>query len=178
MLKRTLLATARRYSVTDLLGCPSSAHASQPTGSALSLAVRPSDLLFILVRNPGAMGRYRMIAQAAAVVAAVLALVAAISSAAALPSASVEVLVAELWRTVGLMTWAALFALLAVRPGLLAVWVIALSSKLALVIGGLLIGYAVPGASDLVLWDGVLSVVLAVGAAAAARMRALERADG
>ncbi len=108
--------------------------------------------------------------------AAVLALVAAVFSATALRDASAEVLVAEVWRTVGLTTWAALFALLAVRPGLLAVWVIALSSKLALVIVGLLVGFAVPGASDLVLWDGALSLVLAAGVTAAARMRALERA--
>ncbi|GAA1151578.1 hypothetical protein [Nesterenkonia lutea] len=116
-----------------------------------------------------------LISRTAGIVAAVLAVVAAVAAAAAVPSTPTEALVSELWRCVGLITWAALFVLLAARPQLLALWVIALSSKIALVVVGLAIGLGTPGAGDLVLWDGILSLVLAVGSVACIRVRTLER---
>lgn len=117
----------------------------------------------------------KLIARIAAIVAAALALLATVSAALALPGIAAESLVVELWRVVGLATWAALFLVLGAWPGLVALWLVALASKLALVIVGLVLGSETPGASDLVLWDGLLVAVLAIGAAAALRARSLER---
>lgn len=115
--------------------------------------------------------RLLLVARIAAAIAAVLALVALASSIPAVMDAAPSATVVELWRLVGLATWAALFALLAARPSLVPVWAIAVVSKASLVVGGLVLGDAVPGAADLVLWDGVLTVVLAVGLVAAVAAR-------
>lgn len=118
------------------------------------------------------------IASVAATIASVLALVAAVSAATALPPVTDEVFVVEVWRVVGLATWAVLFGVLARRPGLVVLWVVALVSKLALAavgVVGVLAAQEMPGAADLVLWDGVLSVVLATGTVAAVRARPPER---
>jgi hypothetical protein len=137
--------------------------------------VASSNVMFTFAVHPDTMNLSRTVSRVAAITAAALALVAAVSAAAAVPFASTEVLVSELWRTVGLGTWVALFALLAVSPRLLPVWVIALSSKIALVISGLAIGSGTPGARDLVLWDGILSLILAAGLISCIRMRAFDR---
>ena len=136
---------------------------------------RMRNMMFTFTGHPDDMHLSRMISRVAAITAAALALVATISAAAAVPFASTEVLVSELWRTVGLATWVALFVLLAISPRLLPLWVIALSSKIALVISGFAIGLGTPGASDLVLWDGILSLVLAIGLISCVRMRAVDR---
>lgn len=74
----------------------------------------------------------------------------------------------ETWRAVGFMTFAALFAWLAVRPyASLTVWLIVLGNKLALTIIGLSFGGDVPGALQAALWDGVLVVLLGGGLIAA-----------
>ncbi|WP_413320126.1 hypothetical protein AA0Z99_05255 [Agrococcus sp. 1P02AA] len=120
------------------------------------------------------MRHLHLLARLAAVAAVVLALVATVSAIpllGATPSAS---LVAELWRVVGLATWTALFALLTARPGLVALWMIAALSKLSLAAAGLVLG-DVPGAADLVVWDGILAVILATGSVASIMARAHER---
>lgn len=107
----------------------------------------------------------RLLAQlprAAAVVAAVFAAIATVSAGVLLPDTPDDALVADTWRVVGLATWTAIFVLLAVRPASIPLWAIALASKVALVVVGVVLA-GVPGSMDLILWDGLLALVLAGG---------------
>jgi hypothetical protein len=81
----------------------------------------------------------------------------------------------EIWRVIGLITFAAIFALLASRPTTApALWIIVIVSKLALAIAGLLLGAAVPGALEAAAWDGALVLILGTGFAAAMVARRLK----
>ncbi|GAB3979160.1 hypothetical protein GCM10029978_073790 [Actinoallomurus acanthiterrae] len=76
-----------------------------------------------------------------------------------------SVLVVETWRMYGLMLCAALFVLLALRPGVHgAVWGVVVANKAALTIT--CVAYAIHGGVDeattIVGWDGSLTVVLVV----------------
>lgn len=93
-----------------------------------------------------------------------LALVASVSATAGVVVAPVDTRFVELWRVVGLITFTALFTLLAWRPvGQSALWCILSVSKAALTIAAIVIGPSVPGASDAALWDGLLTVLLVAG---------------
>lgn len=113
--------------------------------------------------------RLSLVARLAAGAAALLAVVATVSAMSSLLEGPETALVVETWRVVGLATWAAIFALLVARPRLVAVWVIATLSKLALAIAGVALGDVV-GASDLIVWDGLLTGVLGIGAVASFAM--------
>lgn len=111
-------------------------------------------------------------ARCAGALAALLATAAGAAAIPALTSAPSEVLMVELWRALGFLTFAALFALLAARPLLsIALWVIVLGNKVALAIGGLILGQGVPGAMAAAAWDGVLVAILSAGLAAAVLAR-------
>ena len=67
----------------------------------------------------------------------------------------------EAWRMVGLATFAGLFALLTWRPiGYPGVFEIAIGSKVALAVLGLTLVASADDASDFVVFDGTLAVVL------------------
>jgi hypothetical protein len=104
------------------------------------------------------------IAQGILYFVAALALLAGVGSLSTVTQASAAVVVAELWRTIGFFTFAALFAFLAYNPRVSkVVWVIIIGNKLALFIAGLfLMGDTIAGASDLVIFDGGLAVLLVV----------------
>lgn len=109
-----------------------------------------------------------MVARSAAALAALLAAAAAAAAIPALAAAESEVLMVEVWRALGFATFAALFALLAVRPLLsIALWIIVLGNKIALTVVGLILGPAVPGAITAAAWDGVLVAILSAGLGAA-----------
>jgi hypothetical protein len=114
--------------------------------------------------NIRAMTTAARIGSVAAALAALLAAVATLTSLPVVASAAPDVVVVEAWRMVGLAMSTALLALLALRPTQTpALWWIMLGSKLALVVVGLTVVADAPGARDLVLWDGVLVVLLAIG---------------
>jgi len=95
--------------------------------------------------------------------AAVSALFAGIGAAANVTDAGDSTVVVELWRMIGFYTFAALFALLAYRPQTSrAMWAIVIGNKLALSVAGLLLvgNDAVTGASDLVVFDGGLTLLV------------------
>lgn len=104
------------------------------------------------------------IAQGILCLVAALALLAGIESTSTITQASASVVVAELWRTIGFFTFAALFAFLAYNPRVSkVVWAIIIGNKLALFVAGLLLmSNAVAGASDLVIFDGGLALLLVV----------------
>ena len=68
----------------------------------------------------------------------------------------------EAWRTIGFATFAGLFALLAWRPrGYPGVFEIVIANKAALAVVGLTILASADGASDFVVFDGILTIALA-----------------
>ena len=68
----------------------------------------------------------------------------------------------EAWRTIGFGTFAGLFALLAWRPrGHRGVFEIIIANKAALAVLGLTILASADGASEFVLFDGILTIALA-----------------
>lgn len=108
--------------------------------------------------------RAMVIARLLAGIAAVLAAGAGIAIIPALATVNQNVLMVEVWRAVGLLTFAALFALLAARPlASPALWLIVLGNKLALAISGLMLGTDTPGAFEAAAVDGMLVVLLATG---------------
>ncbi|MGC0143946.1 hypothetical protein [Pseudactinotalea sp. Z1732] len=112
------------------------------------------------------------VARWAAALAALLATAAAVTAALELPAAAPDVLMVEVWRTLGFATFAALFALLVVRPLLsIALWAIVLGNKIALRIAGLVLGPDVPGATTAAAWDGAMVAILSAGLVAAAISR-------
>lgn len=100
--------------------------------------------------------------------ASAAALVAAVGGVGTIADAGEDTLVVETWRTVGLATFAGLFALLALRPRVhVAVWAVVAASKLALGIAGAVVlltaeGGAPEGAVALVAGDGLLAGLLVV----------------
>jgi hypothetical protein len=111
--------------------------------------------------------RFSLAARVLAGVAAVLAVGAFIAGIPAAAGAGASAAMVETWRTVGFATFAALFAYLAVRPGAVGVWAIAVANKLALTIAAVSYGPGVAGTTDSVIWDGALTVLLVGGLACA-----------
>lgn len=106
----------------------------------------------------------QMIARWCGGIAVALALVAFVSGLAGLGKVPSETLVVELWRVIGYLTFAALFAWLMVFPTKsLAMWAIVAVNKIVLVGCGIVLSSSIVGASDLVLWDGILVFVLGIG---------------
>jgi hypothetical protein len=105
------------------------------------------------------------IGQALMALAAVSAFVAAVSDIATVVNAPASTAVVETWRLCGFALFTGLFALLAARPsGYRGLWELAIANKLALTAAG--VGYAVhghiDGTSQVLLWDGSLTVLLIV----------------
>ena len=98
-------------------------------------------------------------------ITALLAMVAGVSAFATLSEVSKDTLVVETWRAIGFLTFAALFSILAFRPTMSrALWITVILNKVALTIAGIvLMGQSdILGSSDLVYFDGGLTVVLVV----------------
>lgn len=106
---------------------------------------------------------FMRIARVLAGVAALLALGAFVAGISAVTEAGDDVAMVETWRSVGFATFAALFAYLALRPAAVGVWAIVLANKLALTIAAMAYGSDIAGATDSLIWDGVLVVLLAAG---------------
>lgn len=105
------------------------------------------------------------IAQILLSITALLAMVAGVSAFATLSEVSKDTLVVETWRAIGFLTFAALFSILAFRPTMSrALWITVILNKVALTIAGIvLMGQPdILGSSDLVYFDGGLTVVLVV----------------
>jgi hypothetical protein len=67
----------------------------------------------------------------------------------------------EVWRTIGFAAFAGLFALLAWRPrGYPGVFEIVIANKVALAVLGLTVLASADGASEFVVFDGILSIAL------------------
>lgn len=98
-------------------------------------------------------------------VATVSALAAGVSSISSISNAEDAVKALHLWVCVGYFTFAILFGILAWKPqdngGL---WAIAFINKLALTISAafFISNSAITGAKDMVIWDGMLVILLAV----------------
>lgn len=98
-------------------------------------------------------------------IAALAALAAAVSAWPDVTGASPDTKVVEAWRTIGFVTFAGLFALLAWRPlqsrGL---WLVVILNKLALVVMGWLLMNqgGVKGVGDVLVFDGGLVVLLVI----------------
>jgi hypothetical protein len=95
--------------------------------------------------------------------AAVSELAAALSDVTTVEHASAATTVVETWRLCGFGLFAGLFALLAAHPtGYRGLWELTIANKLALT--ALAVGYAahghIPGTSQVLLWDGSLTIVL------------------
>lgn len=103
------------------------------------------------------------IAQILLSLVALLAVVAGVGAFASLGEVSKDTLVVETWRAIGFLTFAVLFGILAFRPtSNRALWITVILNKLALTIAGIVL-MSQPealGASDLVYFDGGLTVVL------------------
>lgn len=102
------------------------------------------------------------IAQVLLGLAAASALLAGIGSITNVTSAADATVVVELWRVIGFFTFAALFGVLARAPqSYRSLWAIVILNKLALSIAGLFMQDSdITGASDLVIFDGGLTVLL------------------
>ncbi len=108
--------------------------------------------------------RAATIARSLAAVCAVLALVASVSATAGVAEATADTKFVEVWRLVGMLTFTALFAVLAVRPlGQSALWCTVIVSKAALTVAASVLGPSVQGASEALFWDGLLTVLLIAG---------------
>lgn len=96
---------------------------------------------------------------------AILAALAGLGSFASLPAATTATLAVETWRAVGFVTFAALFGLLAKKPDTnRELWFIVLANKLALTLIGVLYlaDGGIYGASDFVIFDGSITVLLII----------------
>jgi hypothetical protein len=103
------------------------------------------------------------------VLAAVGAAGAAISDVPTVLAAGPGTAVVEVWRLYGFALFTGLFAYLAVKPhGPRGIWALVIANKLALTITGIAFAVhgGVTGAADVVIWDGSLTVVLAVACVA------------
>jgi len=105
------------------------------------------------------------IGQALMALAAVSAFVAALSDVATVVNAPASTTVVETWRLCGFALFTGLFALLAARPsGYRGLWELAIANKLALTAAA--VGFAahghITGTSQVLLWDGSLTVLLIV----------------
>ena len=113
--------------------------------------------------STGSASRAETIGKALLWIAAAGAAGAAVASVAAVVGADGTTKIVETWRLYGLVTFAGLFALLALRPtAYRGVWELVLFNKLALTVTAL--GYAahgaISGAGSIIAWDGGLSVLL------------------
>lgn len=92
---------------------------------------------------------------------------AALAAASALPvvlSATTATRFVEAWRLVGFATFAGIFAVIAYAPRRVPVgiWVAVIANKLVLTVLGIAWVATVDGAASAVVWDGSLTVLLAV----------------
>lgn len=105
------------------------------------------------------------IAQILMWLAAISAFLAGIGAATGLANTADSMVVVEVWRIIGLCTFAALFAFLAYNPrSSRIIWIIVIGNKLALsIVGFFLMGNSVVvGASGLAFFDGGLTILLFV----------------
>ena len=105
------------------------------------------------------------VGQALMALAAVSAFAAALSDIGTVAHAPASTAVVETWRLCGFALFTGLFALLAARPsGYRGLWELAIANKLALTAAA--VGFAahggIPGTSQVLLWDGSLTVLLIV----------------
>ncbi|WP_309103977.1 hypothetical protein [Microbacterium sp.] len=118
-----------------------------------------------------------------------LAILAGATSVLSLASLDESVLMAEIWRAIGLLTFAGIFTFIAFRPMTSpALWLIVIANKLVLTAAALGLGAGIPGALEAVAWDGALVIILGAGFAASlvarrvpdgvTRWRATERSRG
>ena len=111
-----------------------------------------------------------------AAAAALLAAAAGVGGLAGLPATGSATLFVEVWRVVGFFTFAAVFALLAIRPLISpGLWLIVIANKLALSIAGVALAGRAAGSLQAVPWDGALVVLLGAGFATMLVARARER---
>ena len=95
--------------------------------------------------------------------AATSALLAGVGGIANVTAASDDTVVVELWRVIGFFTFAGLFTILARKPqSNRSLWAIVILNKLALSIAGLVLmgNSSIQGASDLIIFDGGLTLLL------------------
>jgi hypothetical protein len=93
--------------------------------------------------------------------AALAAAAAAISAAPVVQAAPPEWQFVEAWRAIGFATFAALFAVLAARPGTgVGVWVVLIANKAALTVSAATWLATAEGAGTAAAWDGALTVLL------------------
>lgn len=103
------------------------------------------------------------IAQILMYLAAILALFAGIGAVANVTDAADAHVVVETWRMIGFFTFAALFGMLARSPqSNRSLWAVVIFNKLALSIAGLVFisNASIKGASDLIIFDGALTLLL------------------
>lgn len=103
------------------------------------------------------------IAQILMYLAAVSALFAGIGAIANVTDAPDASVVVETWRMIGFFTFAALFGMLARKPqSNRSLWAVIIFNKLALSIAGLVFisNANIKGASDLIIFDGALTLLL------------------
>lgn len=116
-----------------------------------------------MTTQPSSVRKNIRFAQVLMYLAALSALFAGVGAIAVVADAPNNTIVVELWRMIGFCTFAALFAFLAHNPQSgRALWSIVIGNKLALTIAGLFLqgNTAVTGASDLVVFDGGLTLLL------------------
>lgn len=116
------------------------------------------------------------IAQVLLIILAVLAALAGVGAFSAVTAANDTVIVVEIWRMIGFFTFAALFSVLASKPqGNRSLWIIVIANKLALTIAGLILleRSNVNGATDLLIFDGFITVILVIASILADAWRGL-----
>lgn len=121
----------------------------------------------------------RRISSGLAGLSAVLAAGAGAEAATSLPSDGHASLMVYTWQVVGFFTFAAIFALLALRPRTSpALWIVVIANKVVLSAAALAFGPAVAGSVQSATWDGALVVILTAGFAASLLARDRTGVDG
>ncbi|WP_283137865.1 hypothetical protein [Rhizohabitans arisaemae] len=108
-------------------------------------------------------GKPLVVAQVLLWIAAAAALASAVFAIAQVSEATASTKVVETWRMVGLATFAALFASLARRPrGRRTLWAVVIANKLLLTVAGAVytVQGGVDGATDILVFDGGLTLLL------------------
>lgn len=94
---------------------------------------------------------------------AVLAILAGVASISDLSEATAETKVVETWRMLGFFAFAGIFGILAQKPKLSrGLWSVVILNKLALTVAGLIYLGNYRGATDLVVFDGTITILLIV----------------